>query len=119
MVATDRSGAQGRAKLPGFIAPPTFAAEAPVADSVTEYDAEHFIDYARMLDAERAGEDWRAAATAILRMDPADQEAQVRSCWDSHLTRAHWIVTSGYRQLLDQAGLAPSAIDTPPVPVID
>lgn len=94
------------AALHGFAAPPAFESQAPGDDRVTEYDATHFIDYARMLDAERAGTDWRDGAAAILRMDPSGDEAGVRRCWDSHLTRAHWIVTAGYSQLLARAGLA-------------
>jgi predicted secreted protein len=92
--------------LPGFAMTPAIAPEAPDTDRVTEYDAAHFIDYARMLDAESANQDWREAAVTILRLDLAGDEAGARRCWDSHLERAHWIVTEGYAQLLAEAGVA-------------
>lgn len=108
MAAEDRATQQHDSTLGSFAAPPPFDGHAPTEDRVTDYDAAHFIDYARMLDAERAGHDWRAAAVAILRQDPDRDEASVRRCWDSHIARAHWIATAGYGQVLASAGIDPA-----------
>lgn len=76
---------------------------APTAVEITRYDQEHFVTYARLLDAETAGADWRAVVRLVLGRDPEHEPQLSRQCWESHLTRARWITTTGYRQLLDGA----------------
>src|SRR5690606_1519796 len=71
------------------------ALSAPNDFSLTAYDRAHMLTYARLLDAERLGHDWTAAAAEILGLDVVvDCEAAER-CWRSHLERARWIVGKG------------------------
>jgi hypothetical protein len=65
---------------------------APSVERITLYDQCHFLTYARLLDAERAGLNWREAATDILLCDVQQDPESTRRCWQSHLTRAHWVV---------------------------
>jgi hypothetical protein len=75
------------------------------SDQVTPYDEQHFLTYARLLDADREGADWRDVARIILLLDPEKNPERARQCWQTHLERAKWVVTTGYKQLLDQAKL--------------
>lgn len=76
------------------------ADEAPSAATLTGYDQAHAITYLRLLDAENDGADWREVARVVLGCDPdADPDCAKRT-YDSHLTRARWMSTSGYRHLL-------------------
>ncbi len=72
------------------------------ADVITSYDEEHFITYARLLDAEAEGADWRDVSRIVLHRDP-DAEGS-RRCWEVHVKRARWMTEHGYRHLLDGAG---------------
>jgi hypothetical protein len=76
---------------------------APTADEITRYDQEHFVTYARLLDAETAGADWREVVSLVLHRDPYREPELSRQCWDSHVARARWVTTTGYRQLLEGA----------------
>jgi hypothetical protein len=77
--------------------------EAPRATGMTPYDQEHFVTYARLLDAEADRADWRDAARVILRRNPDADPCRARRCWQSHLNRARWIATNGYQQLIARA----------------
>lgn len=72
---------------------------------ITPYDQAHFLTYARLLDAERDGGDWRISARHILGLDTEADPAGARACFDSHLARAHWVVGRGYHKMLEEAGL--------------
>jgi hypothetical protein len=74
-------------------------------DQVTPYDEQHFIIYARLLDAEAVNADWREVARLVLLLDPDKDPEAVHRCWQAHLARAKWIATTGYLQLLNNAGL--------------
>jgi hypothetical protein len=39
-------------------------------------------------------------ARIVLHMDPARDRERARRAWQSHLTRAKWMTTHGYTQLL-------------------
>lgn len=82
-----------------------FQKRAPDEAAVTSYDARQFLTYARLLDAEAAGIDWREGAAIILECDVEGDPEAARLCWDSHVARAHWIVREGYAQLRDHAGM--------------
>lgn len=71
------------------------APSAPNDFSLTAYDRAHMLTYARLLDAERLGHDWTAAAEGILGLDVAADRAAAELCWRSHLERARWIVGKG------------------------
>jgi hypothetical protein len=77
--------------------------EAPGAGEITCYDREHFITYARLLDAEVDHADWREVVRVILRRNPEIEPRRARHCWLSHLERARWIATTGYQQLIARA----------------
>jgi hypothetical protein len=68
---------------------------APDCEAVTAYDQQHFLTYARLLDAERQAQDWREAAADILKLDVAHDPAAAEQCFRSHIARAHWIVGPG------------------------
>ena len=79
---------------------PAAADVAPWAETLTEYDLAHLVLYLRLLDADRDGADWREAVRILLDRDPDTPEA--RTCWASHLRRAEWMTTNGYRLLAAQ-----------------
>ena len=76
---------------------------APTGPEITAYDEVHFITYLRLLDAEADGADWKEVARIVLHRDPATEADRTRSCWESHLSRAHWMTKTGYRKILEQA----------------
>ena len=76
---------------------------APTDAIVTDYDQAHFLTYARVLDAERDGLDWETGLTTILYRDFGDDVGGGKTCWDSHVGRAHWIVKDGLVALLEDA----------------
>lgn len=77
--------------------------EAPGGSSITGYDEEHYVTYLRLLDANRDGADWREVARIVLHRDPVADEARSRLCWESHLARAQWLSSAGYRRILELA----------------
>ncbi len=83
---------------------PQAAEEAPQSEALTDYDLDHLVTYLRLLDAERDGADWREATLAILGRDPAAAPDLCRRCWETHLARARWMTTTGYRRLLAAGG---------------
>ncbi len=76
---------------------------APTADVITAYDEAHFITYLRLLDAEQEGADWQDVSMVVLHRDPIAEAERTRSCWCSHLDRARWMTSTGYRKLLERA----------------
>lgn len=85
----------------GFKSPyPVVRDVAPTASEITPYDQQHFLTYARLIDAERGGGDWRDGAREILLCDIDCDVPRARRCWQSHLARAHWIVTAGLEMAL-------------------
>lgn len=79
---------------------PDVADEVAWSETITDYDLDHLVTYLRLLDAERDGADWREAATIVLARDAQQDADRTRRCWESHLARARWMTTQGYRQLL-------------------
>jgi hypothetical protein len=72
------------------------------SDKITLYDQEHFITYARLLDAEADEADWRDAARIILRLDLNKNLEVAKLCWQIHLDRAKWISTTAFQGLIDK-----------------
>jgi len=72
----------------------------PSAEHVTDYDRRQFKVYARLLDAAAEQADWREVADRVLGLDVAAQPEHARRVYDSHLERARWMTTNGYRDLL-------------------
>lgn len=75
---------------------------APTGDTVTAYDRERLAQYAALLDAAEAGQDWRDAASMIMGLDVSYVGAE--ACWRSHLERARWIVGEGLGQAIEAFG---------------
>jgi hypothetical protein len=79
---------------------PAAADRAPSGDTLTPYDIDHLKRYLRLLDAEAAGADWKVAARVALGMDPEQEPKRARTASESHLARAKWMTTRGYKDLL-------------------
>lgn len=67
--------------------------QAPSGKKVVDYDRWNLALYAALLEADDAGRDWRDAASSLMQLDVAHEEAE--TCWRSHLERARWIVGEG------------------------
>lgn len=72
----------------------------PESDRLTSYDESHLAAYIRLLDADAEGADWREAVQIIFGFDPTNDPDRARVMHESHLARARWMTTTGYRQLL-------------------
>lgn len=73
---------------------------APTDDAITDYDRDHLVTYVRLLDAEKDEADWREVAMLVLHLDPAQDSERAKRVYNSHLARAQWMTTHGYRHLL-------------------
>ncbi|RAZ72918.1 hypothetical protein DPM35_26325 [Mesorhizobium atlanticum] len=73
--------------------------EVPWSDSLTAYDKEHFTTYMRFLDAAADSASYEEMAQLILGIDPKREPERARNAARSHLDRANWMVTTGYREL--------------------
>ncbi|MFK4492393.1 DNA -binding domain-containing protein [Bradyrhizobium sp. USDA 336] len=81
-------------------ADPKIAELAPSAYELTSYDKEHAITYMRLLDADADKADWREIARIVLGLDAALEPEGARRTFESHLARAKWLASHGYRDLL-------------------
>lgn len=72
----------------------------PESDRLTAYDESHLAVYIRLLDADAEGADWREAVQIIFEFDPDRDPERARIMHQSHLARARWMTTTGYRELL-------------------
>jgi hypothetical protein len=79
---------------------PSVADLAPSDPELTRYDEEHLITYLRMLDADADNADWHEVARLVLHIDPILEPNRARRAFDSHLARAKWMTSDGYRHLL-------------------
>jgi hypothetical protein len=79
---------------------PAVADRAPSGDALTTYDNEHLKIYIRLLDANAAGADWKEVARIVLGIDPEKEPQRARTAWESHLERAKWMTTRGYKDLI-------------------
>lgn len=83
------------------------ADEPPQSDQVTAYDREHAKIYLRLLDAAAANADWREVAQVVLGLDPTQDPDHAKRVHDAHLARAQWMMTTGYRDLIQQGPSRP------------
>ena len=79
---------------------PDIADTAPTDAEVTQYDIEHAVVYARLLDADAEGADWREVSKIVLHIDPEADLARAHLAHQSHLARAKWMTHTGYGHLL-------------------
>lgn len=82
---------------------PQFEDRAPADDQITAYDERHFVTYLRLLDAADEGADWREVVEIVFGLDAAIDPGRAQIIHDSHLERARWMTTHGYRQLLEMS----------------
>jgi hypothetical protein len=83
---------------------PRIRAEAPSDEELTYYDRQHFLTYARLLDADKEGADWRLSADKILQRDVEDDPHGAELCYRSHLARARWVIGAGLDKIQDSDG---------------
>jgi T6SS, Transcription factor, DNA binding domain len=79
---------------------PDVADLAPTDPTLTAYDEQHVVTYLRLLDAEADNADWREVARFVLHIDPVVEPNRARQAFESHLARAKWLTSHGYRHLL-------------------
>jgi len=79
---------------------PSTETEAPSVDAITPYDEAHFDIYVRILDASAAGASLDDIAATILGIDLRIEPERAIKAARSHLRRARWMTTHGYRHLL-------------------
>jgi Uncharacterized conserved protein (DUF2285) len=79
---------------------PNIADTAPDEPFLTGYDEQYLVLYLRLLDADAEGADWRDVVKVVLEIDPNKEPQRARRVWESHLARARWMTTNGYRHLL-------------------
>lgn len=77
-----------------------FLDEPPESAVLTDYDRAHMKLYLRLLDAASDGADWREAVSVLFGLDPEREPERARHIHDSHLARARWMTTHGYRLLV-------------------
>ena len=74
---------------------PDVADVAPTDSVLTRYDEQHVVTYARLLQAESEGADWREVARIVLHIDPEREPDRARNAYQSHLARAKWVTEQG------------------------
>ena len=78
---------------------PRIKAEAPSDDALTYYDRQHFVTYARLLDADKEGADWQSSAAKILQRDVEGDPDAAALCYHSHMERARWVIGAGLTKI--------------------
>lgn len=74
---------------------PDVADVAPTDSELTRYDEQHVVTYARLLQAESEGADWREVVRIVLHIDPDREPDRARVAYQSHLARAKWVSEQG------------------------
>lgn len=77
-----------------------FQDQAPVDMAVTAYDRQLFPIYLRLLDAEAEGADRDEVIERLFGLCSSDDPARANRIYDSHLARAKWMSSQGFRELL-------------------
>jgi hypothetical protein len=80
--------------------PKPVAAVAPIEPFLTGYGMDNLVTYLRLLDADADGADWREVARIVLRLDVEQDPKRAKQIWQSHLSRAKWMTTNGFKHLL-------------------
>jgi hypothetical protein len=71
----------------------------PSGDLVTDYDRAHLQLYIRLLDARSAGTSSDDMCRLILEIDPTSDRDRAQKLLASHLERADWMSSVGFRQI--------------------
>ncbi|MGE0038350.1 MAG: DUF2285 domain-containing protein [Sphingomonadaceae bacterium] len=77
-----------------------FLDQPPASAALTAYDHAHLKLYARLLDAEAEGADWREVATVLFGLDPHSDPKRALDVYTAHLDRAKWMTRSGFCEFL-------------------
>ena len=72
---------------------------APSGDVITDYDRAHLQLYIRLLDARSAGTSSDDMCRVILEIDPTTDPDSAQKLLESHLERADWLCSVGFRQI--------------------
>jgi hypothetical protein len=72
---------------------------APTGDVVTDYDRAHLQLYIQLLDARSAGVSSDEMCRFILEIDPTSDPVSAQKLLESHLERADWMSSAGFRQI--------------------
>lgn len=75
------------------------ADEVPWSEKLTDYDNAHFTLYLRLLDAAEDNAGDEEMTRDILGIDPTIEPERAQKTLRSHLDRANWLLTSGYKEL--------------------
>ena len=78
---------------------PQLAEQVPWSEKLTDYDNAHFTTYMRLLDASADSATDEEMALIILGIDPAKEPDRASKTLHSHLDRANWIASTGYKEL--------------------
>jgi Uncharacterized conserved protein (DUF2285) len=73
---------------------------APTENWITEYDRAHLTVYLRLLDAADEGAHWTDVAPIVLGVNPIKEPARAKRAYETHLLRARWMASRGYRDIL-------------------
>ena len=73
----------------------------PQDEEVTSYDRQHLDIYLLLLKAEEQGADWKVSYKKIFDDEPDNNLAQPHIIYQSHLKRARWMTTHGFKFLLE------------------
>ncbi|WP_051334188.1 DUF2285 domain-containing protein [Mesorhizobium sp. WSM3224] len=79
---------------------PDVADVAPTSSVLTGYAEERLLTYIRLLDAAAEDADWREVARIVLHINPEKEPERAFRARETHLARARWMTTNGYRYLL-------------------
>ena len=77
-----------------------FLDQPPGGAALTAYDRTHLKLYARLLDAEAQGADWREVAKVLFDLEADRDEPRARQVYDAHLERARWMTQGGFCEFL-------------------
>jgi len=72
----------------------------PNSQELTDYDRAHMKLYIRLLDAASEGADWREVTAVLFGIDPQPHPERARHMYETHLARARWMTSNGYRHLV-------------------
>ncbi|MFN3225791.1 MAG: hypothetical protein ACE360_06015 [Hyphomicrobiales bacterium] len=78
---------------------PEVREDIPWADTLTNYDNAHFTIYLQLLNASADHATDDEMARLVLGIDPSQEPERARKTLRSHLDRANWLMTSGYKEL--------------------
>jgi len=77
-----------------------FRTHSPVSKTVTAYDRQCFKLYLMIINAGNAGTKWEEAYAQVFGNEVGSDHQKARTQYYSHLKRARWMTTNGYRLLL-------------------